>query len=250
MKVALIGYGKMGHEVEEAAKAKGIGVVARIDPINEEADFKEITSESLKKADVCIDFSSPETAIENIKRYASLKKNVVMATTGWYGKLEDVKKIVKESGIGFIYSPNFSIGVNAFFRIVKGAAQIMNHLEEYDIFSYELHHNRKKDSPSGTAKAIGDILIENIDRKKKLLFEKLDRKIEPEELHVASVRAGDIPGTHVIGFDSAADTIELKHTARSRKGFALGALMAALFIKDQKGFFGIDDMMKELIGGE
>jgi 4-hydroxy-tetrahydrodipicolinate reductase len=250
MKIALLGYGKMGCELEAVAKTKGIEIVARIDPANKEADYKEINSKSVKDADVCIDFTTPESAVENLKRLAELHKNVVMATTGWYDRLEEARKIVDDSDIGFIYSPNFSIGVNAFFRMVKRAAEVMNKLEDYDVFAYELHHSRKKDSPSGTARTIGNILIENIERKKKLVFEKLDRKIEPEELHVSSVRAGDIPGTHVVGFDSAADTIELKHTARSRKGFALGALMAALFIKDKKGFFTIDDMMKAIIGGE
>ena len=247
MNIAIIGYGKMGHIVEQIAIKKGLNIRAIIDPVAEHATHKEINRESLKDVDVCIEFSLPEVAIENIKEIASLKVNHVFATTGWYDKVNEVKKIIEDAGTGFIYASNFSIGVNIFFRIVENAAKIINNVEDYDIFGYELHHNRKKDSPSGTAKSIEKILIENIDRKKSVVEEKLDRKIEPNELHFASVRGGDIPGTHIVGFDSTADTIELKHTARTRQGFALGSVIAAEWINGKKGFFTINDMMKEII---
>ena len=132
-------------------------------------------------------------------------------------------------------------------RVIVDGAKIIDKIADYDVFGYELHHNRKKDSPSGTAKSIEKILLDNIKRKKKILEDKLDRKINADELHFASIRGGDIPGTHVVGFDSVADTIELKHTARSREGFALGAIMAAQWLKGKKGFFTIDDMMNEII---
>ena len=135
-----------------------------------------------------------------------------------------------------------------FFKIIENAAKIVNKIEDYDIYGYELHHNKKIDSPSGTAKTMGDILIKNIKRKNKLLFDKIERKIEPNELHFASVRAGAIPGTHVVGFDSSADTIELKHIARTREGFALGAIMAAQWIHNKKGFYSINDMMENILG--
>ena len=202
----------------------------------------------MKDVDLCIDFTNPESVIKKIEKISKFKKNIVVGTTGWYNDLDNVKEIVDKSGIGFIYATNFSIGVNMFFKIVENAAKIVNKIEDYDIFGYELHHNKKVDSPSGTAKTIGNILIKNIDRKEKLVFDKLDRKIKPEELHIASIRSGSIPGTHVVGFDSSADTIELSHVARNREGFALGAVMAAQWINGKKGFYDIDDLMKEIIG--
>ncbi len=247
MKVSLVGFGGMGHILLAVAKEQGIEVASIVDPDAEGATHKEINEESVGKVDVCIDFTTPEAALENIEKYCKLGKNAVVATTGWYDSLEKVKKMVEEAGIGLIYASNFSIGVNAFFRMVEKAAKIINKFPEYDVLALELHHNRKKDSPSGTAKSLEKILLENIERKSKVVEEKLGRKIEAGELHFASVRGGDIPGTHSILFDSNADTIELKHTARNRNGFALGALKAAEFINGKKGFFTIDDLMKELI---
>ncbi|MBI3051369.1 4-hydroxy-tetrahydrodipicolinate reductase [Candidatus Woesearchaeota archaeon] len=244
MKIAIIGYGKMGREVERLAKARGIEVTSIIDP-SEKTAFHLINPESLKNADVAIDFTQPDSALDNIKAVAAAKKNLVMATTGWHDKMDEAKSIVKKSGTGMIYSSNFSIGVNAYFRIVEEAAKVFNRLEEYDAYAYELHHNQKKDSPSGTAKTIAQILTGNISRKKKALYDRLDRQIEAPELHVASIRAGSIPGTHVVGFDSEADTIEIKHTARNRSGFAAGALMAAEWIQGRKGFFTMADFMQD-----
>ncbi|MAG91652.1 4-hydroxy-tetrahydrodipicolinate reductase [Candidatus Woesearchaeota archaeon] len=242
MNIAIIGYGKMGHEIEKAAKAKGITVQSVININDKNAKYKEINEESLKDVDVCIDFTTPDSVVENIRKIASLKKNIVVGTTGWYDKLDEVKGIVNSNNVGFIYATNFSVGVNIFFKIVEAAAKLINKVDEYDVFGYEMHHKNKVDSPSGTAKSIGNILIKNIQRKNKLVFDKLDRKIEPNELHFASVRSGSIPGTHSVGFDSSADTIELKHTARNREGFALGALMAAQWINNKKGFYDINDM--------
>ena len=242
MNIAIIGYGKMGHEIEKAAKAKGITVQSVININDKNAKYKEINEESLKDVDVCIDFTTPDSVVENIRKIASLKKNIVVGTTGWYDKLDEVKGIVNSNNVGFIYATNFSVGVNIFFKIVEAAAKLINKVDEYDVFGYEMHHKNKVDSPSGTAKSIGNILIKNIQRKNKLVFDKLDRKIEPNELHFASVRSGSIPGTHSVGIDSSADTIELKHTARNREGFALGALMAAQWINNKKGFYDINDM--------
>lgn len=248
MNIAIIGYGKMGHEIEKAAKAKGINIKSIIDPNSSDAACKEINEESMHDVDVCIDFTTPAAVVDNIKKISKFKKNIVVGTTGWYDSVNEAKDVVKKGDIGLICSPNFSIGVNIFFKIVENAAEIVNKIGDYDVFGYELHHNKKIDSPSGTAKTLGEILIKNIKRKNSLLFDKIDRKIEPNELHFASVRAGFIPGTHVVGFDSSADTIELKHAARSREGFALGAVMAAQWINGKKGFYTIDDMMKSMIG--
>ena len=247
MNIAIIGYGKMGHEIEKAAKSRGINVISIIDPNGSNASYKEINEESLHNVDVCIDFTHPESVVNNIKKISKFKKNIVIGTTGWYDKIKEVEDIVKKGNIGFIYASNFSIGVNIFFEIVETAAKIINNINDYDVYGYELHHNKKIDSPSGTAKTLGEILIKNVKRKNKLLFEKIDRKIEPNELHFASVRAGSIPGTHIVGFDSSADTIELKHAARNREGFAIGALMAAQWVHNKKGFYNIDNMLSEII---
>jgi len=162
----------------------------------------------------------------------------------------EIKKVIKNTKTGFIWSGNFSIGVNVYFKIIENAAKIIDKVDDYDVFVHELHHNQKADSPSGTAVMIADILKENIGRKKKIVTEELKRKIEPDELHVSSTRGGTIPGTHIVGLDSNADTIELKHTARNRSGFALGAVMAAQWIKSKKGFYDIDDLMKDIVGGK
>ena len=246
MNIAIVGYGKMGHEIEKAAEAKGISAIT-IDPNADDADFKEINRESMRNADVCVDFSHPDAVIGNIEKAAKFKKNIVVGTTGWYGSMDKVKRIVKDAGIGLIWSGNFSIGVNAYFKIIEQAAKIMNNINDYDVFVHEFHHSQKADSPSGTAVMIGKIIIENIKRKNKVVTEELKRKIEPNELHISSTRGGSIPGTHIVGFDSAADTIELKHTARSRQGFAVGAVMATQWIQGKKGFYDINDLMKSIV---
>lgn len=249
MKIAIVGYGRMGHELERLATAKGIEISSIIDPsIKKEGNkFNEVSEESIKDADVCIDFTTPDVAVDNIKKYVELNKNAVIATTGWYDKLDEVKSVVGNK-IGLIYSPNFSIGVNLFFRIIKNTAKIFNKFDDYDAFVLEQHHKLKRDSPSGTAQKIGNILIENLNRKSKAVYDKLERKIEPDELHVASVRCGAISGTHIVGFDSKGDIIKLEHEAKSIEGFATGALLAAKWIKAKKGLYTIEDMMKEFIG--
>jgi len=249
MNIAIIGYGKMGHEIEKIARDKGMTIKAIIDPMDEDATHKEINEESLQDVDVCIDFTHPDAVVNNIKKIVEFKKNIVVGTTGWYDNLDEIKKLVEDVNVGLIWSGNFSIGVNIFFSMVKNAAKIMNKFEDYDVFAHEIHHNQKADSPSGTAVMLGNILVDNLDRKDKMVTEELKRKIEPNELHVSSTRAGKIPGTHIVGFDSAADTIELKHIARNRSGFAIGTVLAAEWINGKKGFYNIDDLMKDVIGG-
>jgi|TARA_B100001964_G_C14246204_1_gene607537 4-hydroxy-tetrahydrodipicolinate reductase len=249
MKTAIIGYGRMGHEIEKIALDKGMNVV-KIDSTAEDADFKEINEESLNGVDVCVEFTHPDSVMDNIKKISKLGKNIVVGTTGWYDHMGEIKKVIKNTKTGFIWSGNFSIGVNVYFKIIENAAKIIDKVDDYDVFVHELHHNQKADSPSGTAVMIADILKENIGRKKKIVTEELKRKIEPDELHVSSTRGGTIPGTHIVGLDSNADTIELKHTARNRSGFALGAVMAAQWIKSKKGFYDIDDLMKDIVGGK
>ncbi len=249
MKIAISGYGRMGHLIEQVAGKHGFDVSSTIDPVVSDARFKQINRNSLKNVDVVIDFSTPGTAVENIRKAAAEGKNIVMGTTGWYTEKETVRKIVEDSGIGLIWSGNFSTGVNLFFRIVRSAAALFNNFDAYDPFIHEYHHNKKADSPSGTASMLGDIILDEIDRKKTAVTELLKRRIEPEELHISSTRGGSIPGTHTVTFDSDTDTIELKHTARGREGFAEGAVAAAAWIEHKKGFFDINDMMKDIIKG-
>jgi 4-hydroxy-tetrahydrodipicolinate reductase len=246
VRIGVIGYGKMGQLIEQIALEQGHEVNAIIDPLKGTV----ISKESLKDVDVCIDFSLPQTAISNIEKLAKLGKNIVVGTTGWYNEMGAVKKIVTENNIGLIWSGNFSLGVNAFFKIIKNSSKIFNKLENYDIMVHEFHHKNKADSPSGTAKMIAQRIIENVDRKDTIITNDLQRKIKENELHVSSTRGGSIPGTHLVLFDSDEDTIELKHTARSRVGFAVGAIKAAEFLNGKKGFFSIDDLMKDIFGSD
>ena len=246
--IALVGYGKMGKILETLATEKGHAITAIVDPYAEGC-YPDITQEALSGADVCIDFTHPNVVVNNIKQIAALGKNMVIGTTGWYKQMDDIKQTVEENGVGLIWSGNFSIGVNALFALVGHAAKIFNNLPDYDVLGHEFHHRHKADSPSGTATMLANILLENIDRKQKAVYQMLDRKIEPDELHFSSSRGGAIPGTHLVMFDSPVDTIEIKHTARGREGFASGAILAAEFIENKTGFYNIDDLMADLITG-
>ncbi len=172
---------------------------------------------------------------------------MVVGTTGWYDRMEEVRELVERGGIGFIWAGNFSIGVNVFFNVVRTAASIFNRFDRYDPFIHEYHHREKMDSPSGTAVMTGSILLEEIERKERVVTETLRRRIAPEELHISSTRGGSVFGTHTVTFDSDVDTVEIKHTAKGRMGFATGAVTAAEWIVGRKGFFGIEEMMDEII---
>lgn len=244
--IALVGYGKMGKQIEKILINENLTVKAIIDKFNKEAPFKEVNGISLKSIDVAIDFSSPDTILDNIKSYVEHNVNAVIGTTGWFDKLNQAKSLVTNK-IGLIWSGNFSMGVNIYFKIVRAASKIFDKFEEYDPLVYEIHHNQKKDSPSGTALMISNIIKEELQSKSRDVTERLDRKIDPDELHVASIRGGTFPGTHVVMFDSAVDHIEIKHEARSREGLAKGAVIAAKWIYQKKGFYSIDDMMNTII---
>jgi 4-hydroxy-tetrahydrodipicolinate reductase len=234
MRIALIGYGKMGKEIESAAVAAGDTIVQKFD-IDRPVDVA-----SLSDADVCIEFSTPETVVGNIQVAVKAQKDIVVGTTGWYDRLPEVKTAVVQSGL--LYSANFSVGVNMYFRIVAAAAELMRNAPGYDPYVHELHHRQKADSPSGTALRLADILLKRVDRKKSIATQRMDGKIAPDALHVTSTRVGTFNGTHTVGFDSEADLIEITHTARSRKGFALGALKAAHWLRGRKGVFTMDDV--------
>jgi 4-hydroxy-tetrahydrodipicolinate reductase len=243
LKIALIGYGKMGRMIEEKAKLMPMEIVARIDPLQADC-AREITEETLNGAEVCIEFTHPSAVLDNIAKVCALGRNLVVGTTGWHDKLDKVKAMVEKSGIGMVYGSNLSIGMNLFYEIVEKAAREFAKYDEYDAYGLELHHRQKTDSPSGTAKELGNILLNNIKVKTSLLEDKAEGKIKPEELHFASIRAGFIPGTHTVGFDSEADTIELTHRARNRSGLALGALKAAAWIHGKKGFYYFRDFIR------
>lgn len=246
MNFLIMGYGKMGHEVEAVLLERGHRIVARIDEKPGLGDGTSPTKEQLSQAEVAIEFSHPTAVKNNAALYARAGLSAVVGTTGWKADEEEVKRLVKESGIGYIRGSNFSIGAHLFFTLVEEAARLIQPFPQYDIFLYEIHHNQKKDSPSGTALTAANRILKALPRKKKITTERLDRQIEPEELHVASVRGGAVPGVHSVLLDSIADTIEITHSARNRSGFALGAVLAAEWIQEKKGFFEVEDFIRDV----
>ena len=237
MKIAIIGYGRMGREIERLAAQRGHTVCSTIDPAAEGATAGEITRDSLKDADVAVEFTNPGAVVPNIEKTAKLGVNMLVGTTGWTEKFKEVRGIVEESGIGLIHAPNFSVGVNVFYEIVKHASKLFRQLEDYDVLCHEWHHRGKVDSPSGTARKIADTVISEMGRKTKPVYECLNRKPDETELHVSSTRGGWMPGTHEVVFDSEFDSVELTHRARTRGGLAAGALQAAEWIAGKKGFY-------------
>ena len=243
MKISIVGLGTMGRIVLEQAGKAGVEVFSTIDPMNPEASFKQIDAKSVESADACICFTHPSVALENIADLCKQGKNIVMATTGWDKYMEQVRKQVEEAGIGMIYSSNFSLGVNIYFRILESALQLVNKFDDYDVMGWEMHHNRKVDAPSGTAKTIERSVLEHFTRKKQVVEDRPDGRLANDAFHFASIRGGDIPGDHTIRFDSEFDSITLAHSARNRNGFAKGALLAASWISGKKGLFTEKDLI-------
>ncbi|MBI2621268.1 MAG: 4-hydroxy-tetrahydrodipicolinate reductase [Candidatus Levybacteria bacterium] len=239
MKIALVGFGKMGRELEDVIVQSGVHQIISISYKNRN---DKIDIDGLKESDVVIDFTSPEIIFSTIKTVIGLGKPMVVGTTGWYDKMPQVERIVKKNKGSLIYGQNFSIGANIFFSIISFASALIGKYEDYDVFGIETHHSGKKDSPSGTARKLAEIIIKNYPKKTTLQVEKLDRQIRAEELHFASIRGGRNFGMHEIVFDSPADEIRLSHQAWGRKGFALGAINAAEFIKGKKGFYNFNEI--------
>lgn len=242
MNLALIGYGKMGKEVERVAREKGLKIAKIFEGQNNMGGLG-ITKDSLKAVDVCIDFSSPTVVLDNIEAVADCGKNIVVGTTGWYDRLEQVRKLVKEKKIGFLHAANFSLGLNIFSQIVMDASHLFAKYAEYDVSINEVHHIGKADSPSGTALSLGATILHNLRRKSELVTETVHGTIKPHQLHVTSTRMGTVTGKHTVLFDSESDTIELIHTAKSRRGFALGAIVAAEWLRGKKGFYTMRDVI-------
>jgi 4-hydroxy-tetrahydrodipicolinate reductase len=225
-KLAIVGYGKMGRLIEQLASQYDFEVALKLDEFNN-ANGAGLTAANFQGVDAAIDFSVPAAVPENVEGLAKLGVSVVVGTTGWLEHLNRVKRAVDACGIGLVWSPNFSIGVNVFFKLVAEAARLLEKEVEYGSWAWEIHHSAKKDAPSGT-------LLKLVDEMKKAGYTR--------PIDVGSNRAGAIPGTHEIGFDSAADTITLRHTARSREGFARGALKAAQWVVGKKGFHEFADI--------
>lgn len=246
MNIAIIGFGSMGMKIKEIAEKRSHIVNVIIDPISKEATHKNIKDADLKDVDLIIDFSSKDAVIENVKVSAQNNKNIIIGTTGWYDLLPEIENIVKESNIGVLWSPNFSIGVNMYYQIIEKASELINQYDEYDIWGTELHHKNKIDSPSGTAKEIARIILEKIKRKTKVVYDKLDRKINPDEVHFSSTRGGPINFSHTIGIDSESDTITITHSARDRGGYALGAIKGAEWLHSKKGLYNMNDFLNNI----
>ena len=236
MNIAIIGYGKMGHEIEKICRERGHTIVCTID-MNEEDKFE---SEEFKSAQVAIEFSSPESALNNYRRAFAANVPVVSGTTGWLDNIDEVKQACEKEGQTFFYASNFSLGVNILFAVNKYLANIMNDFPEYNVHIEETHHIHKLDAPSGTALTIADGILESIERKKQW---KLDEQNSGDDLKINSFREGEVPGIHTIKYESEVDSIVLTHDAKSRKGFALGAVVAAEFTAGKKGFLGMKDML-------
>ncbi len=236
MNIALIGYGQMGKEIEKIAQDRGHIIVLIVDKDN--AD--DLNQANLAKVDVAIEFSRPESAVNNYKTCFASKVPVVSGTTGWLDLLPEIRENCDANQTGFFYASNFSLGVNLFFALNKTLAKLMNPFTDYNISMTEIHHTRKLDAPSGTAITLAEGLMENIDR---ISGWKNTSEVAPNELPIISVREGDVPGTHEVVYDSEVDIITIKHEAKSRKGFALGAVLAAEFLKGKTGFYGMSDLL-------
>lgn len=247
MKIALVGYGKMGKIIEGIAKSRGHEIVSIID-IDNQQDFE---SAAFKSADVAIEFSIPKVAPQNVRKCFAAGVPVVCGTTGWTDQMEDVKKDMVAMNGTLFWSSNYSIGVNVFNAVSKYLAKIMNGFSNYDVKMSEVHHVHKLDWPSGTAITLAEGIVENLDRKSKWVkgqLTKPDGSVEgsedckADEMPVSSIRRDEVPGIHTIVYESEADVITIDHNAKSREGFALGAVVAAEFTAGKKGFLGMTDM--------
>ena len=236
MKLALIGYGKMGHAIEEIAKERGHAIVSIIDVDNQE-DFD---SPQFLSADAAIEFSQPESAFANYLKCFERNVPVVAGTTGWLTRWNEIKTLCDEGNHTFFYASNYSLGVNIFFALNKYLAKIMNRFPAYDVRIEEVHHIHKLDSPSGTAITLAEHILENIDRKNRW---KKGSEGTGEDLLIRSRREGEVPGIHEITYESEADTLCIRHDAKNRKGLALGAVLAAEFVQGKKGFLSMNDML-------
>jgi 4-hydroxy-tetrahydrodipicolinate reductase len=237
MKIALLGYGKMGKEIEKIALERHHQMTLIIDVNNQH----EFTVENLKKADVAIDFSTPDSAYDNILKCFEAGVPVVCGTTGWLDKFGEIAERCKSMNGTFFYASNFSLGMNILFALNKYLARIMNGTPNYDVWVKEIHHIHKLDAPSGTAISLANDMIANVERKNRW---ELNKASDSASIKITAEREGEVPGTHIVTWDSEVDRIEISHEAKSRKGLALGAMLAAEFIKYKVGLFTMQDMLQ------
>ncbi|MDR0598017.1 MAG: 4-hydroxy-tetrahydrodipicolinate reductase [Treponema sp.] len=290
MNFLIIGYGKMGKIIENMALEQGDRIAAAVDPLfkgtktlsgaalyrsvtemvlgcpaeNAEGEDTAGTGAAAGAADTvgrmaALEFTSPATAPDNIKALAERGIPVVCGTTGWLDRLEETRAAVLAAGSSLLWASNFSLGINLFYRIAAFAAKLADPFPEYDVAGYEVHHNKKADSPSGTAKTLAELVLKNMGRKTTAVYETLNRPPKPEELHYASLRLGAVPGVHSLVFDSPADSIEITHSARNREALAGGALRAARWLlrcpgpgqaagEPRRGIFTMDDALADILG--
>ena len=241
MKIALVGYGKMGHAIEAAALARGHEIAFRIDQHN----IDELEALSEQNTDVCIEFTHPDAVLANLKRLIPKTIPMVIGTTGWESLRDDIRKLTLNQGTGLVYASNFSLGMNVMFRLNKELARIMDRYPQYDVFVEDQHHAEKKDSPSGTALSLAEQVVAGLARKTAYVntHDLAQRAPEAHELSISSVRAGKIVGIHQVSYTCDEDTITLRHEAHNRNGFAVGAVVAAELIAQRKGFFEFSELL-------
>jgi 4-hydroxy-tetrahydrodipicolinate reductase len=255
MKIGLVGYGKMGKMIETLALEKGHTISAIVEPHASTSNIPSgaplcssiASAHLLIESDVVIEFTHPSTVLSNIKALTERKLSVVVGTTGWHDHLDEVSSWVAQSGASLLWSSNFSLGVNLFYEIAAFAAKLMDSYSEYDVGGWESHHNKKADSPSGTAKTLVEAVLNEMTRKTKAVYETLEhRPPAADEIHYPSLRVGSMPGTHTLFFDSPSDTIEITHVARNREGLASGAIQAAewLAVSNRQGMFTMHDVLR------
>lgn len=247
MRLALVGYGRMGREVERVAQARGHDVAVRLD-VDDNEHGVGITGESFAGIDAAIDFSQPLAVLDNVDRATQIGIPLVIGTSGWGEHLDEVCRMVEQRHAAVVYAANFSVGANLFFRLAEHAARLFDAFDEYDPYVLEHHHRDKIDAPSGTALRVAELVIDASRRKSKLQTGNPTGAIDRDALHVASLRAGGAFGEHRVGFDSSADAVQLVHSARGREGFARGALLAAEWIRNKVGFFEFGAVLDEIIG--
>lgn len=236
MKVAILGYGKMGKTIEQILLERGHELVLKVNNNN----LEDLTILNIQKADVAIEFTVPTSAVANYNLCFEAGVPVVSGTTAWLAQLPEVKKNLVDKNGTLFYAPNFSIGVNIFFKINSLLAKLMNNYPNYNVSMEEIHHLQKLDSPSGTAIKTADVILKEIDNKTAW---KEAEEVAENELQIHSKREPNVPGTHSVNYTSEEDSIEIRHTAHSRKGFALGSVLAAEWVVGKKGFFGMEDML-------
>ena len=247
MNLALVGTGRMGQAVEAVAAERGHAVVARFDADAPLLDARDASA--LNGADVCIDFSVPEVALDQIHRYAFWGVDAVVGTTGWSDQLETVREWVDEGQMGLLYASNFSLGLALVARALGGLLPLLDPLDDYDVSVHETHHTAKLDSPSGTALTLAEILLDGLARKTHLATETPHGAIDASALHVTSARVGHVFGEHTVMLDSPVDQIEIVHRAKDRRAFAVGAVRAAEWVRGREGLFTLDDLIREGLSG-